>query len=96
MMPFPENNGPTAQAFNYLRPKPPKKQAPFLRLDTHWAENAWIWAIDPEYNQGHLRGRLQKPITLCCTHWHADELYMEDLWRTAQKKLTINLLLSER
>lgn len=95
--------------FNHLRPKPPKKQAPFPRLDrqeersttipdgitegiqqnvflyldhaaassaldTHRAENAWIWAIDPDYNpdypdvqpngyQGYVRVRLQQSIT---------------------------------
>ncbi|KAJ6000176.1 hypothetical protein N7481_000585 [Penicillium waksmanii] len=69
-------------------------------LDGHFANNFWIWAVDPDWvadtenesqvssgYQGYLRVRLQQLIHnfYVARRWHADEVSLEDLWKVAQK-----------
>jgi hypothetical protein len=67
-------------------------------LDNHFANDFWIWAVDPDYvadteekspseYQGYLRVRLQQLIHnfYVARRWHADEISLKDLWQAAQK-----------
>lgn len=67
-------------------------------LDSRGPDDAWIWAVDPDYDlesgdstssgyQGYLRVRLQQLLNhfYVARRWHADEWSMEDLWKAAQK-----------
>lgn len=67
-------------------------------LDSRGPDDAWIWAVDPDYRpksrdssssgyQGFLRVRLQQLLNhfYVARRWHADEWSMEDLWNVAQK-----------
>ena len=62
----------------------------------HFANDFWIWAVDPEYEEdgenqsgckGYLRVRLQQLIYnfYVARHWYANEVSLKDLWVAAQK-----------